>query len=54
MTTDSDSNTDEREEYDETGPELVNGDSIDERLTRITFDKSAGNSVKEIRKKLNS
>lgn len=54
MTADSDRNTDEREENDCGDPELANGDSMKERLTKITFDKLAGNSVKEIRKRLNS
>lgn len=52
MAADSGAGADEQEEIDCGDPELANGDSVSERLDKIEFEDDDGNSVVEMREKL--
>ncbi|MFC7082407.1 hypothetical protein [Halorussus caseinilyticus] len=54
MAADSGNDGDEREETDFRDPELANGDSVSDRLEEIDFEESEGNSVAELRGKIDS
>lgn len=54
MAADSGSDADKRENSGPSDPELANGDSVNERLEDIEFEESEGNSVAELRGKIDS
>lgn len=54
MATNSASDDDNRDDVESGEPELANGDSVSERLEEIEFEDDAGNSVAEMREKLDS
>jgi hypothetical protein len=54
MAANSGSDVDDREDAERHDPELANGDSVSERLEEIEFEQDTGNSVAEIRGKLDS